>query len=134
MAGECSLIHSRTSSLAHLRHFRSLTGKPIWSIGPVLPPSFAGKAGRGKMADISEDELVRWLDSQRPRSVVYVSFGSQTFLSERQTVALARGLEASEQPFVWAIKVAPKLEPTTADTTAADAEFNPIFPMALRTE
>jgi hypothetical protein len=104
----------------YLKHMRRLTGKPIWSIGPVLPPSFAGKAGRGKMADISEDELVRWLDSQRPRSVVYVSFGSLAFLSERQTVALARGLEASGQPFLWAIKVAPKFEPKTADTTAAD--------------
>jgi len=102
----------------HLSHFRSLTGKPIWSIGPVLPPSFTGKAGRGKMADISEDELVPWLDSQRPRSVVYVSFGSHAFLSERQTVALARGLEASGQPFVWAIKVTPKLEPSTADSAA----------------
>lgn len=106
----------------HLRHMRSLTGKPILSIGPVLPPIFAGKTCRGKMADISEDELVRWLDSQRRHSVVYVSFGSQAVLSERQTVALARGLEASGQPFVWAIKCPPKLEPTTAaaDTAAAD--------------
>lgn len=106
---------------AHLRHMRSLTGKPIWPIGPVLPPNFAGKAGRGKMEDISEDELVQWLNSQRPHSVLYVSFGSQTFLSERQTVALARGLEASEQPFIWAIKSPPKLEsPSAADTAAAD--------------
>jgi UDP-glucosyl transferase 73C len=112
----------------HLMHFRNLSGKPIWSIGPVLPPSFTGKAGRGKIADISEDELVRWLDSQRPRSVVYVSFGSQIFLSERQTVALARGLEASGQPFIWAIKVAPKLESTTADTAAVDAESQAYLP------
>jgi hypothetical protein len=106
---------------SHLRHLRSLTGKPIWSIGPANPPTSAGKASRGKMADISEDELVRWLDSQRPSSVVYVSFGSQTFLSEQQTVALSRGLEASGQPFIWAIKVSPKLETTMVDTTAADA-------------
>nr|ABK24936.1 unknown [Picea sitchensis] len=113
----------------HLSHFRSLTGKPIWSIGPVLPPNFAGKAGRGKMADISEDELVQWLDSQGPRSVLYVSFGSQTFLSERQTVALARGLEASEQPFVWAIKVAPKLESaTTSDMPGTDADIQDYLP------
>lgn len=73
------------------------------------------------MEDISEDELVQWLNSQRPHSVLYVSFGSQTFLSERQTVALARGLEASEQPFIWAIKCPPKLEsPSAADTAAAD--------------
>lgn len=112
----------------YLRHLRSLTGKPIWSIGPVLAARFAGKAGRGKMADISEDELVQWLDSQRPRSVVYVSFGSQTFLSEQQTSALARGLEASEQPFVWAIKFAPKLETTAADTRAGDVNIEAYLP------
>jgi hypothetical protein len=106
----------------HLGHLRSLTGKPIWSIGPLLPPNFAGKTGRGKTADISEDKLIRWLDSQRSRSVVYVSFGSQTFLSESQTVALSMGLEASEQPFIWAIKV----PPTTAVTTAA-AAVNPAY-------
>lgn len=80
------------------------------------------------MADISEDELVQWLDSQRSRSVVYVSFGSQTFLSEQQTSALARGLEASEQPFVWAIKFAPKLETTPADTTASDVNIEAYLP------
>ena len=106
---------------AHLRHLRSLTGNPIWSIGPALPPSYAGKTGRGKLEDINEDELVLWLNSQRPRSVVYVSFGSQIFLSERQTVALARGLEASGQPFVWAIKTPPKFDTITADTAAANA-------------
>lgn len=106
---------------AHLRHLRSLTGKPIWAIGPALPPSFAGKTGRGKLEDISEEELVRWLNSQSLRSVVYVSFGSQVFLSERQTLALARGLEASGQPFVWAIKTPPKFDTITADTAAANA-------------
>ena len=93
---------------AYLRHLRSLTGKPIWSIGPALPPSYAGKTGRGELEDVKKDELVLWLNSQRLRSVVYVSFGSQIFLSKRQTVALARDLEASNQPFVWAIKMLEK--------------------------
>ncbi|GLJ07775.1 hypothetical protein SUGI_0073910 [Cryptomeria japonica] len=68
------------------------------------------------MVCANEQELVCWLDLKSPRSVVYVSFGSQTALSEEQTHALARGLEASKQPFPWAIKMYPKKEPLSSDS------------------
>ncbi|GLJ07750.1 hypothetical protein SUGI_0073580 [Cryptomeria japonica] len=103
----------------YLQHLRNLTGKMVWSIGPLLPRNCFGGAvkgsSRGKMADIGEEELVRFLDSQRSCSVVYISFGSQTFLTEEQSKALASGLEASGQPFIWAIKVSPKMESGTSD-------------------
>lgn len=90
----------------------SLTGKPVWSIGPLLPPAAIGQTGidrrkirsRGKAADIDEDECLRWLDSRRPNSVVFVCLGSQFFLNENQICALASGLESSGQAFVWAIR------------------------------
>ncbi|GLJ07797.1 hypothetical protein SUGI_0074250 [Cryptomeria japonica] len=110
----------------YMQHLKNVTNKPVWGIGPVFPPRGSAKVGmRGKMADIGENELVRWLDSQSPRSVVYVSFGSQTYLSPQQTNALARGLEASQQPFVWAIKVAPAFEPATSDFAARDRAYFP---------
>ncbi|GLJ07768.1 hypothetical protein SUGI_0073800 [Cryptomeria japonica] len=103
----------------YVEHLRNLTGKPVWAIGPLLPPGYFSGAtkgsSRGKMADVGEDELVQWLDSQSPRSTVYVSFGSETFLSEQQTNALARGLEASGQPFIWAIKLSPTTESEFSD-------------------
>ncbi|GLJ07794.1 hypothetical protein SUGI_0074180 [Cryptomeria japonica] len=108
----------------YVQHLKSLTAKPVWAIGPVHPKNLSGGAGnvntRGKMVGINEQELVFWLDSQSPRSVVYVSFGSHTFLSEEQTHALARGLEASEQPFVWTIKVPPKNEPASSESKTDD--------------
>ncbi|GLJ07758.1 hypothetical protein SUGI_0073680 [Cryptomeria japonica] len=67
------------------------------------------------MVDNGEDKLLRWLDSQSSFSVAYVSFGSQAFLTEEQSKALAGGLEASEHPFIWAIKVSPEVEPRTSD-------------------
>lgn len=47
---------------------------------------------------------MRWLDSRRPRSVVFVCFGSLFFPNDEQVRALAAGLEASGQAFVWAIR------------------------------
>ncbi|XP_057847170.1 UDP-glycosyltransferase 73C3-like [Cryptomeria japonica] len=57
------------------------------------------------MAGITADELVQWLDSQSAGSVLYISFGSVVKLSKEQTKALARALEGSQQPFVFAIKI-----------------------------
>ncbi|XP_057867581.2 UDP-glycosyltransferase 73C7-like [Cryptomeria japonica] len=99
----------------YLQHLRKQIGN-VWSVGPVLPPSSSGRASRGKMAGIGEEKLLQWLESQNPSSVVYISFGSQTFLSEEQSKALACGLETNEQPFIWAIKVSPKIEPLLSDT------------------
>ncbi|GLJ07770.1 hypothetical protein SUGI_0073840 [Cryptomeria japonica] len=98
----------------YLQHLKNLlNGKPLWSVGPVVP--LGGIANtRGKKSDISEQKLVQWLDSKSPCSVIYVSFGSQAFLSQEQTQALARGLEASHQPFVWSIKISP-------DTVSAES-------------
>ncbi|GLJ07890.1 hypothetical protein SUGI_0076200 [Cryptomeria japonica] len=94
----------------YLQHLRKLTGKPVWAVGPLLLTSYFGGAcnkvsTRGKMADIAADELVQWLDSQSAGSVVYVSFGSVVKLCKEQTKALARALEGSQQPFIWAIRV-----------------------------
>lgn len=99
-------------------HLRSLTGKPVWSIGPLLPHAVFDEMGidggivssRGKAADISVEECSRWLDSRTPQSVVFVCLGSQFFLDAKQIRALAAGLEASEQAFVWAIRW-PQTEP-----------------------
>jgi len=93
-------------------HMRILTGRPVWSIGPLLPPAaFDGMQidhgnmnSRGKTADIDEEQCLRWLDSRRPQSVVFVCFGSLFFPNDEQIRALAAGLEASGQAFVWAIR------------------------------
>ncbi|GLJ07738.1 hypothetical protein SUGI_0073380 [Cryptomeria japonica] len=101
--------------LEYLQHLRKQIGK-VWSVGPALPPSSSGRASWGKMADIGEEQLLQWLESQNPSLVVYISFGSQTFLSEEQSKVLVCGLESREQPFIWAIKVSPKIELLLSDT------------------
>ncbi|GLJ52492.1 hypothetical protein SUGI_1116920 [Cryptomeria japonica] len=101
-----------------IEHIKSLTKKPVWSIGPILPKKLFDAEGverathdsRGKSADISEAECLQWLDKRSPNSVVFVCFGSQSSLNKQQTEALAKGLEASQQAFIWAIKRVPEIQ------------------------
>eukprot|EP01018_Ginkgo_biloba_P007284 Gb_20806 [translate_table: standard] len=80
--------------------------KPVWAIGPVSLCNAKGKemSERGKAASIEEAKCLQWLDSQSPRSVVYVSFGSHPHISDKQIHEIALGLEASQQPFIWVMR------------------------------
>ena len=67
-------------------------------IGPLLPDSFLkGQYLTTPTARLASAEL-EWLDRQSLRSVVYVSFGSQSLISPSQIIELALGLEASGKP------------------------------------
>eukprot|EP01018_Ginkgo_biloba_P007553 Gb_25205 [translate_table: standard] len=75
-----------------------LTGKPVLCMGPLLPAPPKVEA---------RPDCLRWLDGQRRSSVVFVSFGTECFLSEEQIQELALGLEGSQQPFLWALRFLP---------------------------
>ncbi|MQL78489.1 hypothetical protein Taro_010906 [Colocasia esculenta] len=66
----------------------------MWPRQEVLEKKVAGKAG----------ECKAWLYEQKPASVVYVGFGSFNHFSKQQHWEMARGLEASGRPFLWALK------------------------------
>nr|UYO37368.1 glycosyltransferase [Odontosoria chusana] len=53
-----------------------------------------------------EDEqgCLPWLDLQKPKSVLYVSFGSITYMSARQIHEFALGLEAGRWPFLMVLR------------------------------
>ena len=65
-------------------------------------------AARGNKASMDEAQCLRWLDSMKPGSVTFVSFGSLACTAPRQLVELGLGLEASKKPFVWVIKAGDK--------------------------
>lgn len=90
--------------------------KPLWAIGPLLPQSiWTGKKGNSDVGS-----CLRWLDGQAPASVVYVSFGTLCSLSRQQIQELARGLEASQQPFLWVVRVADTPRFTALDEAQVD--------------
>ncbi|CAA6662562.1 unnamed protein product [Spirodela intermedia] len=85
---------------------RKIAGLCVWSIGPVHPLETTNSAGRGarRVPGVDPETCLRWLDAHPPRSVLYVSFGSQNSISAAQMMALAAGLEATRRPFIWVIR------------------------------
>ncbi|GKV41011.1 hypothetical protein SLEP1_g48592 [Rubroshorea leprosula] len=87
---------------------------PVWPIGPLLPSALLNKSSSsagyfyqhraGKQPGISVEKCIKWLDLQKPDSVLYISFGSQNTISQAQMKALASGLEESGVLFIWVIR------------------------------
>ncbi|XP_010504073.2 PREDICTED: LOW QUALITY PROTEIN: UDP-glycosyltransferase 73D1 [Camelina sativa] len=82
--------------------------KKVWFIGPVslCNERMADLFDRGNNDNvaISETECVQFLDSMRPRSVLYVCLGSLCRLIPNPLIELGLGLEESRKPFIWVIK------------------------------
>lgn len=50
-----------------------------------------------------EFSCISWLDSQQPRSVAYISFGTVCRPPPHELVALAEALDETKTPFLWSI-------------------------------
>ncbi|KAF7811008.1 scopoletin glucosyltransferase-like [Senna tora] len=87
-------------------HYKKVLKRKAWLIGPVslCNRDIKEKASRGKQASIDEHECLKWLDSKKPNSVVYVCFGTRTNFLEHQLKEIAMGLEGSGQNFIWVVK------------------------------
>ncbi|GLJ57852.1 hypothetical protein SUGI_1421000 [Cryptomeria japonica] len=76
----------------------------VYPIGPLIAPEFLKCTTSTKVQPSfwkDETECLQWLDKQCARSVIYISFGSSTVLSEKQVEELALGVEATQRPFLW---------------------------------
>ncbi|KAL7192471.1 hypothetical protein ACSBR2_024330 [Camellia fascicularis] len=51
-----------------------------------------------------ESECLQWLNSMKPNSVVYISFGSVAVMEPQQLTEFAWGIVNSNQPFLWIIR------------------------------
>ncbi|CAI8618468.1 unnamed protein product [Vicia faba] len=86
-------------------YIRNELGKKTWLVGPVslCNRSVEDKKERGKQPTIDEQSCLNWLNSKKPNSVLYISFGSAACLPMKQLKEIAYGLEASDQPFIWVV-------------------------------
>ncbi|XP_024005196.1 UDP-glycosyltransferase 73B1 [Eutrema salsugineum] len=90
---------------AYSDFFKSFVAKRAWDIGPLSLGNreFKEKAERGKKASIDEHECLKWLDSKRCDSVIYLSFGTMSSFNDEQLIEIAAGLEMSGHDFVWVV-------------------------------
>lgn len=97
----CRLIEGTYVDL--LNKLEMNANKKQWSIGPILPDLTIRRKDSS-----SRHKSLEWLDKQAPKSVLYISFGSTTTMTDKQIQELAIGLENSKQKFLWVLKDADK--------------------------
>lgn len=81
---------------------RIIGSKKHWALGPFNPLNTESKSNKTRHL------CLEWLDKQKPKSVIYVCFGTTTAFTEEQIKELAIGLERSEQKFIWVLREADK--------------------------
>ncbi|KAL2554324.1 UDP-glycosyltransferase 73C2 [Forsythia ovata] len=96
----------------YVDEFWNIRGGKVWCIGPLslFNRENLDKAQRGNKASIDTNQCLRWLDSNKPDSVIYACLGSLSRLTPSQFIELALGLEASNYPFILVIKGGEKTE------------------------
>ncbi|XP_050366973.1 scopoletin glucosyltransferase-like [Argentina anserina] len=87
-------------------YYRNKLGRKAWHIGPVslCNREIEEKSNRGKEATVDEHECLKWLDSKKQDSVVYVCFGSVANFNSTQLKEIAMALEAAGQDFIWVVR------------------------------
>ncbi|CAL4951978.1 unnamed protein product [Urochloa decumbens] len=104
-------------------------GVDVVPVGPVLSFLDAGAGGAPPTATKTNDLFrqdgkgyLEWLDAQAPGSVVYISFGSLSVMSERQIEEVARGMAESGRPFLWVLREDNRRGGAGADAAALGGE------------
>lgn len=85
----------------YLDYLSQLTNKKVIPVGLLNEDS---KQQSIEKDDPSTAEMIKWLNTKKNASTVYISFGSETFLSNKDINELALGLEMSGENFLWFIR------------------------------
>ncbi|KAK7292356.1 hypothetical protein RIF29_08134 [Crotalaria pallida] len=89
----------------YIQHYEKTTGHKAWHLGPasLIHTTEKEKAERGQKSVVSMHECLRWLDSKKPNSVLYICFGSLCDFPDKQLYEIACGIEASGHGFIWVV-------------------------------
>lgn len=98
---------SRKSKVVLRRTFRDIEGKYIDYISVLSQKKSipVGPLVEEELEDTDDHtETVQFLDKKEESSVVFVSFGSENFLSKDEIQEIAYGLELSKLSFIWVVR------------------------------
>lgn len=107
----------QSSGLIFLKTFRELEGKYIDYLSDLLEKKVV-PVGPLVQDPVQEDgdHITEWLDKKERSSTIFVSFGTEYFLTEKEREEIAYGLELSSVNFIWAVKF-----PVEEDITLKEA-------------
>ncbi|CAA0395324.1 unnamed protein product [Arabidopsis thaliana] len=81
-----------------LKMFNNVDLPQAYPVGPVL------HLDNGDDDDEKRSEVLRWLDEQPPKSVLFLCFGSMGGFTEEQTREVAVALDRSGHRFLWSLR------------------------------
>ncbi|MCD7450729.1 hypothetical protein HAX54_008183 [Datura stramonium] len=86
---------------AYIDILHKIVDKPVIPVGLLAITSSPSTDVNG---DPSSHNIFKWLDQQKPGSILFVGFGSECKPSKQQVDEIAYGIELSGLPFVWILQ------------------------------
>ncbi|MCE3049939.1 hypothetical protein HAX54_046155 [Datura stramonium] len=89
----------------YVDYFSTLSKKKVLPVGPLIREMAAATTTTTmENEENPKNNIVEWLDNKDVSSCVYVSFGSEYFLSKEEIEEIAYSLELSEVNFIWVLR------------------------------
>jgi UDP-glucoronosyl and UDP-glucosyl transferase len=83
----------------YIEYLSFLAGKEVVPVGPLVPENYDHLVDAEQLKRVTD-----WLSRKPRRSVVFVSFGTEYFMSEQEMEQMAYGLELSGANFIWVVR------------------------------
>lgn len=106
-------------------------GVPAFGVGPLLPEKYWKTDSRSLISDrqirddkrqsnVTEHDVIQWLESKPRGSVLYVAFGSEVNPTAEEFTELANALTESTRPFIWAVNSGSGYSPNGLETKVGE--------------
>ncbi|KAK4477905.1 hypothetical protein RD792_017170 [Penstemon davidsonii] len=95
----CDVVLLKTSKALEGKYIDYVTNgckKVILPVGPLVSDA--------NEIDKDSSEILKWLSMKNKYSTLYISFGSEYFLSKEEIEEIAKGLELCDVNFIWVIR------------------------------
>ncbi|KAH6756187.1 hypothetical protein C2S53_004286 [Perilla frutescens var. hirtella] len=93
------IVLQKTSRLIegkYIDYLSTLSEKKIIPVGPLIT--------HNSQNNQENSDIIQWLSKKKQHSTVYISFGSEYFLSKAEIEEIAKGLELCSVNFIWIIR------------------------------
>ncbi|KAJ9171043.1 hypothetical protein P3X46_019094 [Hevea brasiliensis] len=97
-----------------IKYMEDQIGLPAWGVGPLLPEMYWQPSDSlihdqeirepKRQSNLTEGEVIQWLETKPRGSVLYVAFGSEVGPTMEEYQQLANGLGDSTRPFICVIQ------------------------------